>query len=119
MMGNRNKSELSTGNGIHNSLAVGSTVKGDIVLDIDLRLDGCVEGNIICASKIVIGPKGRVIGNIESANVEVAGTVTGNIHAKEKLTLKSSANIEGDLHTKILEIELNAKLNGRCNMSKE
>jgi Integral membrane protein CcmA involved in cell shape determination len=119
MIGNKNKSELSTGNGIHNSLAVGSTIKGDIILDIDLRLDGCVEGNIICASKIVIGPKGRVIGNIESVNVEVAGTVTGNIRAKEKLILKSSADINGDLHTNILEVELNAKFNGNCKMSKE
>lgn len=118
MIGNKNKPEVITG-GLHNTLSVGTKVKGDIMLDIDFRLDGCIEGNIKCGGKIVVGPKAQVNGNIESVNAEIAGTLTGTIRATEKLIIKSTANITGDIFTQILEIEPNAKVNGSCNMSKE
>lgn len=118
MIGNKNKPDVIVG-GLHNTLSVGTKVKGDIILDIDFRLDGCIEGNIKCGAKIVVGPKAQVNGNIESVNAEIAGTLTGTIRASEKLIIKSTADITGDIITQILEIEPNAKVNGSCNMTKE
>ncbi|WP_085536218.1 bactofilin family protein [Massilibacteroides vaginae] len=116
MIRNKNNPEAIVG-GLHNTLAIGTKVKGDIILDIDFRLDGCIEGNIKCGAKIVVGPKAQVNGNIESVNAEIAGTLAGTIRASEKLIVKSTADITGDIFTKILEIEPNAKVNGSCNMS--
>lgn len=118
MIGAKNKSDNATG-GLHNTLAVGTNVKGDITLDIDFRLDGSIEGNIKCGAKIVVGAKAQVNGNIESVNAEIAGTITGTIRTSEKLVIKSTANIQGDIFTQILEVEPNAKINGGCNMSKD
>ena len=102
-MGIKQKEENTNG-GLHNTLAAGTTVKGDIVS---------------CNGKIVIGPKGNVTGNIVSANAEILGEVEGSIHVSAKLVLKATAVIKGDIFAQTLEIEPNARFNGVCKMSGE
>ena len=116
MMGIKQKDENSAG-GLHNTLATGTTVKGNIITETDFRLDGKVEGDISCNGKIVVGPKGQVIGNIISSNAEILGEVEGSVRVSEKLVLKATANIKGDVFAQSLEIEPNARFNGVCNMS--
>ena len=113
MMGIKQKDENSAG-GLHNTLAAGTNVKGNIITETDFRLDGQVDGDINCSGKIVVGPKGRVVGNIISTNAEVLGEVEGSV-----LVLKATANIKGDVFAQSLEIEPNARFNGVCNMSPE
>lgn len=115
-MGIKQKEESAPG-GLHNTLATGTTVKGHIITETDFRLDGKVEGDINCSGKIVIGPKGHVVGNITSVNAEIHGEVEGAIRVSDKLLLKSTANLKGDVFTQSLEIEPNARFNGVCNMS--
>ena len=113
MMGIKQKDENSAG-GLHNTLATGTTVKGNIITETDFRLDGQVEGDISCNGKIVVGPKGQVI---VSSNAEILGEVEGSVRVSEKLVLKATANIKGDVFAQSLEIEPNARFNGVCNMS--
>lgn len=115
-MGIKQKEDVSAG-GLHNTMASGTTVKGDILTDADFRLDGKIEGNITCKGKIVIGPKGRVVGNIISTNAEILGEVDGTVQVSSKLVLKSTAIIKGDIITQMLEIEPNARFNGTCTMT--
>lgn len=91
MMGIKQKEENTNG-GLHNTLAAGTTVKGDIVTETDFRLDGKIEGDVSCSGKIVIGPKGNVTGNIVSTNAEILGEVEGSIHVSAKLVLKATAS---------------------------
>ncbi len=42
-MGIKQKDENSAG-GLHNALAAGTTIKGNIITETDFRLDGKVEG---------------------------------------------------------------------------
>lgn len=118
MMGMKQKEDAPVG-GLHNTLAAGTTVKGDVITEIDFRLDGRVEGNITCKAKIVIGPKAQVVGNIISENAEILGSVEGNLEIREKLVLKASAVVKGDMVTQILEIEPSACFNGSCKMAAE
>ncbi|MCD7848307.1 MAG: polymer-forming cytoskeletal protein [Parabacteroides sp.] len=117
-MGIKQKEENTNG-GLHNTLATGTTVKGNIITETDFRLDGKVEGDINCSGKIVIGPKGCVTGNIVSANAEILGEVEGSVRVSAKLVLKATAVIKGDIFTQTLEIEPNARFNGACKMSGE
>jgi len=103
--------------GVHNVLASGTVVTGSIVTESDFRLDGCIEGDIHCKGKIVVGPKGSIKGNIVSDNAEILGSVEGSIRIKEKLIFKSTANIKGDAYIQTLEIEPGANFNGSCTMS--
>lgn len=115
MVGMKNKEELPQGS-LHNVMAAGTTVKGDIITESDFRLDGRVEGNIVCGAKIVIGPKAEIVGNITSVNAEVMGTVKGNMEISGILVLKASGVLNGDVATHTLEIEPNARFNGTCRM---
>ena len=106
-MGIKQKDENSAG-GLHNALAAGTTIKGNII-----------TGDISCNGKIVIGPKGSVTGNIVSENAEILGEVDGSVKVSAKLILKSTAIIKGDIYTQSLEIEPNARFNGACSMCSE
>ena len=81
MMGIKQKEENTNG-GLHNTLAAGTTVKGDIVTETDFRLDGKIEGDVSCSGKIVIGPKGNVTGNIVSTS--------GRFHTRQCQTCPES-----------------------------
>ena len=109
--------EFVGGGGTHNVLATGTVLTGKIETEADFRLDGRVEGEINCKGKIVIGPKGFVKGNIMTVNAEILGNVDGVIRARERLVLKSSAEMKGDIFIQTLEIEPGAKFNGSCTMA--
>jgi len=113
------KKEDNTSSGLHNTLASGTIVKGDIFTETDFRLDGKVDGNVTCNGKIVIGPKGRVLGNLTSGNAEILGEVEGTILIGGKLVIKSNAIIKGDIQAQTVEIEPNAHFNGSCSMCGE
>lgn len=117
MIGTKQKEENPNG-GLHNALATGTTVKGDITTETDFRLDGIIEGNVNCSGKIVIGPKGKVTGDIIANNAEILGEVEGSVQVNAKLVLKATAIIQGDITTQTLEIEPNARFNGVCKMLK-
>ena len=109
--------EISSSGGLHNVLASGTILTGKIETESDFRLDGRIEGELICKGKIVIGPKGSVKGNVTTVNAEIFGNIEGSVKVRERLILKASADIKGDIFIQTLEIEPGAKLNGSCTMS--
>ena len=64
-------------------IAAGVTITGDIDAEGDIRIDGRVQGNVYCRSKVVLISTGHIEGDIEAVNVDVHGTVIGNIKAGE------------------------------------
>jgi len=109
--------EIVTNTGaMYNALTNGSKIVGKILADSDFRIDGEVEGDIICKGKVVIGHKGLLKGSISCVSAEVVGTVDGDIVVSETLSLRSTAFITGDVKTKILMVEPNAIFNGTCSM---
>lgn len=64
----------------------------------------------------MVGPKGCVTGNITAENAEILGQITGNVQVDNKLVLKATATIKGDIASRQLEVEPNAQLNGTCRM---
>jgi cytoskeletal protein CcmA (bactofilin family) len=115
MVNNFNSEETPVGV-VHNALAFGTTVKGDITTDGDFRLDGRLEGTISCGGKIVIGPTAQVEGDIISVNAEILGSVVGSITTSEVLVLKPTAIIKGIITTQALVVEPSARFSGTCNM---
>ena len=100
----------------HNTIAVGTVINGDVLSENDFRLDGQIDGNIVCKGKIIIGQKGIIKGNTDCLSAEICGTVEGDIKASERLILKSTSNIKGNIYCPMLEIEPNATFNGSCFM---
>ena len=101
------------------TIAVGTILKGTVDVEGSLRIDGTIEGDITCHKTVVLGPQGKVTGNVTSASAILEGTLKGDIHISDKLILKSGCMVEGDIYTCKLEVEPTACFNGNCNTIKE
>ena len=97
-------------------ISSGTTVKGDISSNSDLRIDGTIKGNIHSASKIIVGASGVVEGDIVGNQADISGKVSGNIKAKELLQLRGESVINGNLFAGKLQVEPTATFNGQCHM---
>ena len=102
-----------------NIISEGTTIKGDVSASGDIRIDGTLIGNIEAKGRLVIGPKGRVEGEVNCNNIEVAGYIKGKITVPELLNMKSSANINGDIIAGKLSVEPGSLFTGTCTMGGE
>jgi cytoskeletal protein CcmA (bactofilin family) len=98
-------------------ISAGTSMKGDINSNGDIRIDGTLQGNIVCTAKVVIGANGVVEGDISGQQADIMGKVSGTIKVKELLQLKGGSNVNGNLHAAKLQIEPAANFNGQCHMS--
>ncbi len=86
----------------------------------DLYIDGQVEGTIDPkGSRLTIGPNGSVKANVNACAVVVQGRLEGNIHASDRVDLKRSAIVVGDIATQRISIDEGAYLKGSVNIQKE
>lgn len=100
-------------------ISTGTVVKGEISSSNDIRIDGTFEGKIKSKGRVVVGEKALIKGDIICANVDFWGTMEGNFYVKDTLSLKSSSKVKGDLHIKRLQVELDARFDGTCQMITE
>lgn len=100
-------------------ISTGTVVKGEITSSNDIRIDGTFEGKIQSKGRVVVGEKAVVKGDIICTNVDFWGTMEGNFYVKDTLSLKSSSKVKGDLHVRRLQVELDAKFDGSCQMISE
>jgi len=94
-------------------------VKGELSGSEDLVVDGEVEGSIaLRGQSLTIGPNGRVRANIEARNVILHGRVDGDIHATDRVELRKSASLSGDITTARISIEDGAFFKGTIDIQK-
>ncbi len=103
-------------NGGTTLIGAGTTLKGDLTSNSDLRIDGTVIGNIHSSAKVVIGANGVVEGDISGNQADIIGKVTGNIKAKDLLQLRGDSIVTGNLYAEKLQVEPSATFNGQCHM---
>jgi len=89
---------------------------GDIKSEGDFRIDGNVKGTIKTKGRVVIGREGSVDGIIECTNADIEGKFSGNLSVDQLLSLKSTANISGEVVLDKLSVEPGATFNASCNM---
>ncbi|MDR1592204.1 MAG: polymer-forming cytoskeletal protein [Prevotellaceae bacterium] len=100
----------------HNMIANGTKIVGNITTDADVRFDGEIDGDITCQNKVIIGTTGVLTGNLTCINADIMGHIKGKIVVSELLSVKNTATIESDIHTKIISIEPGATFSGTCSM---
>ena len=100
-----------------NLISQGTEIKGDISSTGDIRIDGTLIGTLNTRGKVVIGPTGRISGEITCKSSEISGYVEGKISVAEILNLKASSKIMGDIETVKLSIEPGAIFTGKCKMT--
>jgi len=99
-----------------NMIAQGTVFEGDLKSEHDFRIEGRVKGTLITKGKVVIGKTGVIIGSLSCGYADIEGQVKGKILVSDTLSLRSSANVEGDVQTGKLAVEPGAIFNVNCQM---
>jgi cytoskeletal protein CcmA (bactofilin family) len=98
-------------------IGAGTTVRGDIVFEGGLRVDGTVIGNVAAAEgkpgTLVVSESARVDGRIEVSHVVINGAVNGPVVARDYLELQPKARIVGDVSYRTVEMHVGALIDGR------
>lgn len=102
--------------GVINVIGEGSVIDGNLTSTGDLRIDGEVNGNVRTESKCVLGPSGKIVGNIEARSCDISGKVDGNVRVADLLLIKSTGKVNGDITTAKIVVENGGEFNGSCTM---
>lgn len=95
-------------------------VKGELSGSEDLFVDGEVEGSIeLRGNSLTIGPNGRVRANVNARNVVIQGKVDGNLCGADRVELKKSAIVTGDIITQRISVEDGAFFKGSVDIQKQ
>ena len=95
-------------------------IKGELSGSEDLYLDGQVEGSIeLRDHNLTVGPNGVVKANVSVKGVIVQGKMEGAITASERVELRQSAVVTGDLLTRRIAMEEGAFLKGKVEIQRE
>jgi cytoskeletal protein CcmA (bactofilin family) len=118
MFNTKNKTDMQQekSNGGTTLIGAGTTLKGDISSNSDLRIDGTIIGNIHSSAKVVVGANGSVEGDISGNQADIIGKVKGNIKVKDLLQLLGDSSVTGNLQAGKLQVEPSATFNGQCHM---
>jgi len=97
---------------------IGSSIviDGEISGDEDLVIQGTVKGRISLKESLYVESSGVVEADIDTQNVEIAGRVTGNIVASDKVELKAACRVIGDIKAPRILIADGAAFRGNVDM---
>jgi cytoskeletal protein CcmA (bactofilin family) len=97
-------------------LGAGVIWQGSIIGSGGVRVEGTFEGQIALKGLLVVSETGKVTcENVRAANVIIAGAVKGNITA-QKVEIRSSGRVWGDIITTAFATEEGAFLRGQIRM---
>jgi cytoskeletal protein CcmA (bactofilin family) len=95
-------------------------IKGELSGSEDLYVDGQVEGTIeLRNNSLIVGPNGNVKANVSAKGVVVQGKVEGTVNATERVELRKSAVVNGDVITQRISMEEGAFFKGKIDIQKE
>jgi len=98
---------------INSSLIIGegATIKGEIIEENEITVNGSVDGDIQCKN-LIVGKTGSIKGKIKADTLYVEGSIEGEINVKELLKLMSSSYVSGKMSYGSLQINEGGKLLG-------
>ena len=99
----------------YSEVTSGIIVRGDLAADTgggNIRISGTVDGAVDIPGVFHILEDGHCKGDIKAACVIVSGTVDGELHAEEKIELRPTAVVNGDIRSPHLAVAEGAAFNG-------
>ena len=92
-------------------------VKGELLGDEDVLVEGRVEGRVEVSKAFRVGPGGVVLAEVAAGTVTIAGRIVGNVTAAERVELLPTGTLEGNIHAPRIVIGEGARFTGRIDMS--
>lgn len=79
------------------TISATTVVRGNIGGDGSLEILGRVEGNVTMTGQVVVAADAAVRGNVSATEIQVTGSIAGNLTASDILMLNPGARVIGDL----------------------
>ncbi len=95
----------------------GSEIEGHYTFRGTAMLNGRFTGDITTADTLIVGEHGIVKATIHAGTIIVSGEVAGEIVATQRVELRPTARVAGQIETPVLTVEDGATFDGRCRMS--
>ena len=94
-------------------------ITGDLTGSEDLTIEGQVEGKIELRQNVLtIGPNGKIKAQIFAKTVVVLGEVQGHVAASERIDIRDTGSVDGDLVAPRIAIADGAHFCGSVDMQK-
>jgi cytoskeletal protein CcmA (bactofilin family) len=93
-------------------IAAGSAVEGKLLIRGAVRVDGAVNGAVVADGSVVIGPEGKVLGEVEADDLTVAGRVDGIVRVRGHLRVQATGAVQGHARYTTLEVERGGVMDG-------
>jgi cytoskeletal protein CcmA (bactofilin family) len=90
----------------------GIRITGEVYSKDDLYIDGTVEGRVEVEGTLTIGPRATVRATLSAGEIILSGDVDGNIAAKQRLEIRGTGKLTGDVRAGRLAIEEGAYFKG-------
>jgi cytoskeletal protein CcmA (bactofilin family) len=95
-------------------------IQGDVRGEEDLVIEGKVNGTIeLKKNHLTIGADGTVKANVYARSITVDGTTEGDLFATEKISIRSTAKVRGNLLAPIIALEDGAQFKGSVEMDQQ
>ena len=82
----------------------------------DLRVEGTLEGEIDCRGTVIVAKDATLSATVRARNIEIAGSVTGDVFIEERLHLRSSGEMRGQSHAASFIVEEGGYFEGEMKM---
>lgn len=91
-------------------------IRGDVVFNGGLHVDGKVKGNVIAHkdndSVLTLSERGTIEGEVKVPNIVINGTVIGDVYATSHIELAAQARVDGNVYYSLIEMAMGAEVNG-------
>src|SRR5438094_3512983 len=96
----------------------GSEIEGKYTFNGTVMLNGKFSGEIVSSDSLIIGEKGIVNATVRAGIVLVNGEVIGNVFATERVELRGTARVYGDVEAPVIVVEEGVHFEGHCKNTK-
>ena len=81
-----------------------------------LIINGKFQGELISSNTLIVGESGELEADVHAGTIILAGQIAGHVTARDRVELRKTARIYGDIVAPILVLEEGVIFDGRCNM---
>jgi len=95
----------------------GAELDGTVSFSGTVLLNCRVHGEVVSTGELLIGEKAVINATIRSRIARIAGSVTGDVHASERVELHATARVYGDIEAPAVVVTEGAFFEGQCRMA--
>ncbi len=95
-------------------------INGDLRGEEDLVIEGEVKGTVhLENNSLTIGSKGKVTADVYAHTIVLEGFMKGDLYASERVQIRKSARMQGNIHSPRVALEDGARFKGSIEMDPE